>query len=142
MALKYIEFENFYIVGGQELDLMPKTNKKNYTCEFDDLPVRLSKTKINELLEIELKDLKEDVKIFQAVADESRLKMLEALKGGELCVCVLVELSCLKPSTVSYHLSMLTDAGLVKSRREASFQIYTMTPRGDLLLNILKKMRK
>lgn len=53
-----------------------------------------------------------------AVSDESRLRLLAALQGRCLCVCQLTELLGLAPSTVSKHLSILKDAGLVRQRKQ------------------------
>jgi len=52
-----------------------------------------------------------------AVSDESRLRLLMALRGQCLCVCQLRELLGLAPSTVSKHLTILKDAGLVEERK-------------------------
>lgn len=52
-----------------------------------------------------------------AVSDPHRLRMLMALREGELCVCQLTALTGLAASTVSKHLSILRDAGLVESRK-------------------------
>jgi ArsR family transcriptional regulator, arsenate/arsenite/antimonite-responsive transcriptional repressor len=62
----------------------------------------------------------------KAFADESRLRLLLALKGGELCVCQLTELLGLAPSTVSKHLSILAQAGLVCSRKEGRWIYYSL----------------
>ena len=62
--------------------------------------------------------MKEALKIFGALSDESRLRMLFALRHGELCVCQLIDLMGLSASTVSKHLSILREAGLVDSRKQ------------------------
>ena len=54
--------------------------------------------------------------VLKALADENRLRALRALQGGELCVCRLIALLELAPSTVSKHLSILRAARLVESR--------------------------
>lgn len=53
-----------------------------------------------------------------AVSDPGRLRLLMALQGRSLCVCQLTELLSLAPSTVSKHLSVLKQAGLVKERKQ------------------------
>lgn len=58
------------------------------------------------------------VRIGLALSDATRVRLLYALRGGELCVCQLIELAGLSPSTVSKHLSILRDAGLVESRKD------------------------
>jgi ArsR family transcriptional regulator, arsenate/arsenite/antimonite-responsive transcriptional repressor len=56
--------------------------------------------------------------ITKALADGNRLRVLMALGGGELCVCQIVELLQLAPSTTSKHMSILRQARLVESRKE------------------------
>ena len=56
--------------------------------------------------------------ITKALADGNRVRILMALRGGELCVCQLIALLGLAPSTVSKHVSILRRAGLVESRKE------------------------
>lgn len=68
------------------------------------------------------------LKITKALSDASRARMLMALAQGELCVCQLTELTQLAPSTVSKHLSILHDAGLVDSRKEGRWIYYRLPP--------------
>lgn len=65
--------------------------------------------------------------ITKALADENRLRMLLALTGGELCVCQITELLGLAISTVSKHLSILYQAGLVKARKEGRWMYYSLS---------------
>jgi DNA-binding transcriptional ArsR family regulator len=69
------------------------------------------------------------MKITKALADESRIRVLLALRGGELCACQITELFGLAPSTMSKHLSILYQAGLVDSRKEGRW-IYFRLPDG------------
>jgi len=62
--------------------------------------------------------MKEFLHLTQALADENRIRLLLALRGGELCACQLTELIQLAPSTVSKHLFLLKNAGLVEARKE------------------------
>ena len=57
--------------------------------------------------------MREFMNITGALADETRVRTLLALRKGELCVCQITELFGLAPSTVSKHLSLLFQAGLV-----------------------------
>lgn len=59
-----------------------------------------------------------------ALSDSTRLRLIAALRGGELCACQLIELVGLAPSTVSKHLALLRDAGLVESRKEGRWVYY------------------
>jgi DNA-binding transcriptional ArsR family regulator len=65
--------------------------------------------------------------ITKALADETRVRMLMALRGGELCVCQITELFGLAPSTVSKHLSILHQAGLVESRKAERWVYYRLS---------------
>lgn len=84
-------------------------------------------------------DMGEIVSLFKVLADPTRLRILKALEVQSLCVCVLVECTDQKHSTLSYHLKLLKEAGLVDSRRERSFQIYDLTEFGNLLLKHIEK---
>ena len=67
--------------------------------------------------------------IARALSDMSRLRALCALQDHELCVCQLVELLELAPSTVSKHMSVLRDAGLVRSRKQGRWVFYRLADR-------------
>ena len=62
--------------------------------------------------------MKELLAITKALSDESRVRILLALRAGELCLCQLIELLKLAPSTVSRHMAILKQAGLVELRKE------------------------
>src|ERR1700704_4800575 len=64
--------------------------------------------------------------ITKALSDENRIRALSALRNGELCVCQITELFGLAPSTVSKHLSVLFQAGLVESRKEGRWIYYKL----------------
>ena len=64
--------------------------------------------------------------ITKALADGNRLRVLMALGGGELCVCQIVELLQLAPSTVSKHMSILRQARLVDSRKDGRWMYYRL----------------
>ncbi len=66
------------------------------------------------------------VGILRALADENRLSILEALRGGERCVCELqVDLE-LSQSLLSHHLRILRESNLVRSRREGRWVHYSV----------------
>jgi ArsR family transcriptional regulator, arsenate/arsenite/antimonite-responsive transcriptional repressor len=65
--------------------------------------------------------------VLKALADESRLRLLYALRNGELCVCQLIALLQLAPSTVSKHLTILRAARLVESRKEERWMHYRLS---------------
>ena len=58
------------------------------------------------------------IALTKALSDASRVRALLALGRGEVCVCRLIELLRLAPSTVSKHMALLKQAGLVASRKE------------------------
>jgi len=70
--------------------------------------------------------MKDFLNITKALGDESRLRMLMSLQEGELCVCRITELMGLAVSTVSKHLSILYQAGLVRARKEGRWMYYSL----------------
>lgn len=66
------------------------------------------------------------VVVAKALGDESRLRALVALEGGELCLCQLIELLGLAPSTVSKHLTVLQAARLVERRKQGRWAFYRL----------------
>jgi ArsR family transcriptional regulator, arsenate/arsenite/antimonite-responsive transcriptional repressor len=64
--------------------------------------------------------------VLKALADESRVRILIALGPKELCVCQIVELLGLAPSTVSKHMAILKQARLVDSRKEGRWMFYRL----------------
>jgi ArsR family transcriptional regulator len=65
-------------------------------------------------------------RIAKALGHPSRLVMLDALADGELCVCELTELVGADQSTVSKHLSVLKQAGIVADRKEGTMTFYRL----------------
>ncbi len=74
--------------------------------------------------------MKEFLNITKALSDENRLRMLMALREGEVCVCQIAELAGLALSTVSKHLSVLYQAGLVNARKEGRWMYYSLPGKG------------
>src|SRR5664279_4197877 len=74
--------------------------------------------------------MRDCLNITKALSDESRLRMLMALRDGELCVCQLTELMGLAMSTVSKHLSILYQAGLVAARKDGRWMYYSLPGKG------------
>jgi DNA-binding transcriptional ArsR family regulator len=73
---------------------------------------------------------REFMAVTKALADENRVRMLLALQGGELCVCQITELFGLAASTISKHLSVLYQAGLVDSRKDGRWIYYCLPAKG------------
>lgn len=65
--------------------------------------------------------------ITKSLSDESRLRILMALDGRELCVCQITELLGLAPSTVSKHMAILTQARLVENRKDGRWRYYRLS---------------
>jgi len=70
--------------------------------------------------------MKEFLVITKALSDENRVRALMGLAGGELCVCQIIELLGLAPSTVSKHMSVLHQAGLVETRKDGRWIYYRL----------------
>ena len=68
--------------------------------------------------------MREFIKITKALADPNRVRVLLALQNRELCVCQLTELAGLAPSTISKHLSILHNAGLIEFRKDERWVYY------------------
>lgn len=62
----------------------------------------------------------------KALADTNRVRAVLALRNRELCVCRIIELLQLAPSTVSKHLAILRQAGLIESRKEGRWMHYRL----------------
>jgi ArsR family transcriptional regulator len=73
---------------------------------------------------------------FKALSEESRLRILMLLKHGELCVCDIAENLRLTQPNISFHLSMLKDAGLIGDRKEGRWTYYSLNE-SDLFIRFL-----
>lgn len=62
----------------------------------------------------------------KAAADPTRVRILKMLEGGELCVCQIIAVLALSPSTVSKHLFLLKSAGLVRDRKDKKWVHYSL----------------
>jgi ArsR family transcriptional regulator, arsenate/arsenite/antimonite-responsive transcriptional repressor len=67
-------------------------------------------------------------KVFRAVSDRTRLRILNLLRGGEICVCHIVAVLDSPQPTVSRHLAYLRRAGLVVARKEGQWMHYSLAP--------------
>lgn len=65
-------------------------------------------------------------RLFHALSDETRLRILECLRGSERCVCELTGTLDAAQSRLSFHLKVLKDAGLITDRREGRWMYYTL----------------
>lgn len=79
---------------------------------------------------IDEKLIGEESRVYKALSDPIRLKILNLLNEQDLCVCLLKEILDIADSKLSYHLSILKDRGLIEGEREANFVIYNITDKG------------
>lgn len=70
-------------------------------------------------------------KIFKALADERRLRILELLQHGEKCTCVLTEEVNMPQSSLSYHMKILCEAGIVTGREDGKWTHYQIDKDGS-----------
>jgi ArsR family transcriptional regulator len=81
-------------------------------------------------------------KLFKAFSDETRLRILNLLAHGEMCVCDFEQLLRVPQPTVSRHLAYLRRSGLVEERREGKWMIYSLAkPRSPLHETLLRCVR-
>ena len=71
--------------------------------------------------------MKQFIRVMKALSDPNRVRIIKILGSKELCVCELRELIGLAQSTVSKHLKVLEEAGLVDYRKEGSWFIYRLS---------------
>lgn len=70
--------------------------------------------------------MKEFIKVMKALRDANRVKTVKMLQHGELCVCEIQEALGVSQSTVSKHVRILEEAGLLKSRKEGLWVYYRL----------------
>lgn len=87
----------------------------------------------------------EYLRVFRAFSDENRVRILELLCSGEQCACVLLEDMEISQPTLSHHLKILCDSGIVKSRRAGKWNYYSINKDGckyaSRLLNIIAQRK-
>ncbi|MGB7604432.1 MAG: metalloregulator ArsR/SmtB family transcription factor [Lutisporaceae bacterium] len=72
------------------------------------------------------KNYGEYVLYMKALADETRVKIFDMLSEGELCACKILEDFNITQPTLSYHMKILCDSGLVNSRRDGVWMKYSI----------------
>ena len=68
--------------------------------------------------------------IFKAFCDENRIRILNLLRGGEKCACRLLAEMRIGPPTLSRHMQLLCDSGIVVGRKEGKGMHYRLSPEG------------
>jgi ArsR family transcriptional regulator len=91
-------------------------------------------------------DLRAAQKIFRALADRNRLRILLMLRGRPLAVCEIREVLGIAVSTVSKHLSLLREAGLITDEKDGKWVNYRLSeagaPGAEPLLDLLEKLSR
>ncbi len=83
----------------------------------------------------------EYVPVLKALSDETRLKIVDMLSCGEMCACKILEQFSITQPTLSYHMKILTECGIVNGRRDGAWMHYSIdNERADALLSFLKAL--
>ncbi|MCL2814329.1 MAG: metalloregulator ArsR/SmtB family transcription factor [Oscillospiraceae bacterium] len=83
----------------------------------------------------------DSARVFKAFCDENRLVILEMLRSGEKCACVLLEKLNIVQSTLSHHMKILVDSGIVSARNEGKWTYYSISREGIIIAkNLLIKL--
>ena len=79
--------------------------------------------------------------VFKALCDERRQRILELLRSGEKCACVLIEEMGMPQSSLSYHMKILCESGIVVGREEGKWIYYQISSAGSLrAIQLLKEI--
>lgn len=77
-------------------------------------------------------DYEKNAKVFKAFCDENRLMILSLLQTGEKCACMLLEDLNISQSTLSHHMKILCDSGIVVAKKEGKWTHYSIDEAGSL----------
>lgn len=75
-------------------------------------------------------DAKRTAIVFKAFCDENRVRILQLLCTGEKCACKLLEELPVTQPTLSHHMKILCDSGIVVGRKEGKWMHYSISPQG------------
>lgn len=78
-----------------------------------------------------MRDYTADARVFKALDDKNRLQILEMLRGSEKCACVLLEDLQISQSTLSHHMKILCESGIVVGRKEGKWTYYSISKEGS-----------
>ncbi len=73
---------------------------------------------------------KQTADMFKALGDENRVRILKLLQGGEKCACVLLDDLHISQPTLSHHMKILCDSGVVVGRKEGKWMYYSVSREG------------
>jgi ArsR family transcriptional regulator len=81
------------------------------------------------------------VELFKALSDVNRLMIVEMLTSGELCACRILEKFEITQPTLSHHMKILVDSGIVNARKEGKWTYYSISKEGrKKAISLLKKL--
>ncbi|HSN58482.1 MAG TPA: metalloregulator ArsR/SmtB family transcription factor [Clostridiaceae bacterium] len=81
--------------------------------------------------------------LFKAFSDETRLKIIDMLSCGEMCACDILEQLSLSQSTLSYHMKILSECGIVNAVRDGAWMRYPVsTVRADEVAAFIRYISK
>jgi len=88
--------------------------------------------------------MKSHLKVFKALSDRNRLRIMKMLEARPMCVCEITAVLNLAPSTVSKHLSLLHEAELIEGRKEARWVNYSLPSKSQIhfVSEMLKLLRR
>lgn len=83
----------------------------------------------------------DNARVFKAFCDENRLMILEMLQSGEKCACVLHDKLEISQPTLSHHMKVLCESGIVTPRKEGKWTHYSISETGsDYAAQLLRKL--
>lgn len=77
-----------------------------------------------------MKKYEDNARVFKALSDSKRLKILDIIRNEEKCACVLLEKLDLTQSGLSYHMRILSEAGIVNFRQDGKWMHYSINEKG------------
>lgn len=92
------------------------------------MPTKSAASKTSRPVALRPAHLARAATLFHALSDETRLTVLEMLRGGERCVCDLQAALDIAQSRLSFHLKVLKEAGLVRDRKDGRWSYYALAP--------------
>lgn len=99
--------------------------------DTDGLKAYTDFKRLDDLNEVNRMSYKEDVKVIKALADENRLAILELLQDGEKCACVILEALNITQPTLSHHMKILCESGLVEGCKAGKWMHYSLAIEGS-----------
>jgi DNA-binding transcriptional ArsR family regulator len=81
-----------------------------------------------------------EVEVFKALADPTRLKILECVKDGEKCICKIIPSTGKSQPNVSQHLKILRTAGLIEERKEGTYLFIKVSTKQ--IFDVIKSAQK